>query len=62
MGQLIGNVTIYYIISNRIFSLEIDKKFMGTEVACLAVAPIPEGRQRSRFLVISYKTFQEFSN
>lgn len=33
--------------------LEVDKKFMGTEVACLDIAPIPEGRQRSRFLVKS---------
>jgi hypothetical protein len=35
--------------------LEVDKKFMGTEVACLDIAPVPEGRQRSRFLVFLEK-------
>ena len=28
-----------------------ERKELGTEIACLAIGPIPEGRQRSRFLV-----------
>ena len=28
-----------------------ERKELGTEISCLAIGPIPEGRQRSRFLV-----------
>ncbi|KAM0011773.1 putative WD40/YVTN repeat-like-containing domain superfamily [Helianthus debilis subsp. tardiflorus] len=32
--------------------MEVEKNEMSGDVACLDIAPIPEGRQRSRFLAV----------
>ena len=32
--------------------VESEKREMGGDIACLAVAPVPEGRQRCRYLAV----------
>lgn len=32
--------------------VESEKREMGGDVSCLGIAPVPEGRQRSRFLAV----------
>lgn len=49
---LSGGDLLYFAIDALGQLSEIDKKFMGREVACLDVGPITEGRQRSRFLAV----------
>ncbi len=48
---LSGGDILYFELDQMSQLLEVDKKFLGVEVACLDVAPIQEGRQRARFLV-----------
>jgi splicing factor 3B subunit 3 len=48
---LSGGDILYFELDQMGQLMEVDKKFMGVEIACVDIAPIPEGRQRSRFLV-----------
>lgn len=34
--------------------VESEKREMGGDIACLAVAPVPEGRQRCRYLAVRW--------
>jgi len=49
---LSGGDILYFELDALGQLLEVDKKFMGREVACLDVGQIPEGRQRARFLAV----------
>lgn len=33
---------------------EIESRFFDSEVACIDIASVPEGRQRCRFLAVGY--------
>ena len=50
---LSGGELIYFELSIQGQLLEVDKKDLAGDVACLDVAPVPEGRQRSRFLAVA---------
>ena len=43
---------IYFELTQTGQMLEVEKKDIAGGVACIDVAPIPEGRQRSRFLAV----------
>ena len=59
---LSGGELIYFELSINGQLLEVDKKDLAGDVACLDVAPVPEGRQRSRFLAVaSYDSTVKFS-
>jgi len=49
---LSGGDILYFEVDVMGQLMEVDKKFLGREVACLSIAPIPEGRQRTRFLAV----------
>eukprot|EP00232_Nephroselmis_pyriformis_P023620 CAMPEP_0182873278 /NCGR_PEP_ID=MMETSP0034_2-20130328/12223_1 /TAXON_ID=156128 /ORGANISM="Nephroselmis pyriformis, Strain CCMP717" /LENGTH=801 /DNA_ID=CAMNT_0025005915 /DNA_START=153 /DNA_END=2554 /DNA_ORIENTATION=- len=50
---LSGGEIIYFELDQMTGQLmEIEKKDMAGDVACLDIAPVPEGRQRSRFLAV----------
>jgi splicing factor 3B subunit 3 len=49
---LTGGDILYFELDVMGQLMEVDKKFMGKEVACVDIAPIPEGRQRTRFLAV----------
>jgi splicing factor 3B subunit 3 len=50
---LSGGELIYFELSANGQLLEVEKKDLAGDVACLDVAPVPEGRQRSRFLAVA---------
>ncbi len=43
---------IYFELTQTGQLLEVEKKDIAGGVACIDIAPIPEGRQRSRFLAV----------
>ena len=49
---LSGGEIIYFEMDLSGQLLETEKKDMTSEVSCLDIAPIPEGRQRTRFLAV----------
>eukprot|EP00850_Spirogloea_muscicola_P004391 SM000019S04935 [mRNA] locus=s19:136527:142578:+ [translate_table: standard] len=49
---LTGGELIYFEMDIQGQLQEIEKKEMAGDVACLDIAPVPEGRQRSRFLAV----------
>jgi len=49
---LSGGDLMYFEIDPRTGLTEIEKKDMRGDVACLDIAPVPEGRQRSKFLAV----------
>jgi len=49
---LSGGDILYFELDAMGQLMDVDKKFMGREVACLDIAPIPPGRQRTRFLAV----------
>ncbi len=50
--SLLGGEIIYFELDSIGQLSEIDKKISENETVCLAIGPIPEGRQRSRFLAV----------
>ena len=48
--SLSGGEIIYFQLSAAGQLLETEKRDMSGDLACLDVGPVPEGRQRSRFL------------
>ena len=50
---LAGGELLYFELNAQGLLVEVEKKELGSEVASLAVGPLPEGRQRSRFLAVS---------
>ena len=50
---LSGGELIYFELGAAGQLLEVEKKDLAGDVACLDVAPVPEGRQRSRFLAVA---------
>ncbi|KAK9154221.1 hypothetical protein Sjap_001701 [Stephania japonica] len=49
---LSGGELIYFEIDMTGQLMEVEKHEMSGDVACLDIAPVPEGRQRSRFLAV----------
>ncbi|EFJ13812.1 hypothetical protein SELMODRAFT_181612 [Selaginella moellendorffii] len=49
---LSGGELIYFEMDPTGQLMEIEKREMSGDVACLAIGPVPEGRQRSRFLAV----------
>ncbi|XP_041003528.1 spliceosome-associated protein 130 A-like [Juglans microcarpa x Juglans regia] len=49
---LSGGEIVYFEVDATGQLIEVDKHEMSGDVACLDIAPIPEGRQRSRFLSV----------
>uniref|UniRef100_A0A0E0JVA8 DNA damage-binding protein 1 n=1 Tax=Oryza punctata TaxID=4537 RepID=A0A0E0JVA8_ORYPU len=49
---LSGGELIYFEMDMTGQLMEVEKQDMSGDVACLAIAPVPEGRQRSRFLAV----------
>ncbi|KAI5084296.1 hypothetical protein GOP47_0000465 [Adiantum capillus-veneris] len=49
---LSGGELIYFEMDLTGQLMEVDKRDMTGDVACLDIAPVPEGRQRSRFLAV----------
>ena len=49
---LSGGDLLYFELDDVGQLVEVGKKELGSEVVCLDIAPIPEGRQRARFLGI----------
>jgi len=49
---LTGGELIYFELDMPGNLIEVEKKDLGIDVACLDIGPIPEGRQRSRFLAV----------
>ncbi|KAH7296253.1 hypothetical protein KP509_26G015800 [Ceratopteris richardii] len=49
---LSGGELIYFEMDLTGQLMEVDKRDMNGDVACLDIAPVPEGRQRSRFLAV----------
>jgi splicing factor 3B subunit 3 len=49
---LSGGELIYFEMDMTGQLMEVEKQDMSGDVACLALAPVPEGRQRSRFLAV----------
>ena len=53
--SLQGGEIIYFELDSVSQLSEVDKKLSESEIVCLAIGSIPEGRQRSRFLAIGEK-------
>ncbi|KAL4425697.1 hypothetical protein ABPG75_009713 [Micractinium tetrahymenae] len=49
---LSGGEVIYFELNPQGMLVESEKREMGGDVACVDVAPVPEGRQRCRFLAV----------
>jgi len=49
---LSGGELVYFELDMAGQLTEVDKRDMGQDVACLDIGPVPEGRQRSRFLAV----------
>ncbi|XP_030928256.1 spliceosome-associated protein 130 A [Quercus robur] len=49
---LSGGELVYFEVDITGQLIEVDKHEMNGDVACLDIAPVPEGRQRSRFLAV----------
>jgi splicing factor 3B subunit 3 len=49
---LSGGELIYFEVDMTGSLMEVEKHEMSGDVACLDIAPVPEGRQRSRFLAV----------
>ncbi|PQQ16480.1 splicing factor 3B subunit 3-like [Prunus yedoensis var. nudiflora] len=49
---LSGGELIYFEVDMTGQLMEVEKQEMSGDVACLDIAPVPEGRQRSRFLAV----------
>ncbi|KAG7993034.1 hypothetical protein I3843_02G157400 [Carya illinoinensis] len=49
---LSGGEIVYFEVDITGQLIEVDKHEMSGDVACLDIAPVPEGRQRSRFLAV----------
>ncbi|KAK9824249.1 hypothetical protein WJX72_008915 [[Myrmecia] bisecta] len=49
---LTGGEIFYFELNAQSILLEVEKKEMAGEVACLDIAPVPQGLQRSRFLAV----------
>eukprot|EP00898_Chlorokybus_atmophyticus_P002633 jgi/Chlat1/3370/Chrsp23S08824 len=49
---LTGGDLVYFELDVTGQLMEVEKKEMGVDVACLDMAPTPEGRQRTRFLAV----------
>eukprot|EP00238_Polyblepharides_amylifera_P001957 CAMPEP_0196584476 /NCGR_PEP_ID=MMETSP1081-20130531/47156_1 /TAXON_ID=36882 /ORGANISM="Pyramimonas amylifera, Strain CCMP720" /LENGTH=1211 /DNA_ID=CAMNT_0041905687 /DNA_START=221 /DNA_END=3856 /DNA_ORIENTATION=- len=49
---LTGGELVYFEMEMTGQLVEVDKKEMASEIACLDVGKVPEGRQRSRFLAV----------
>eukprot|EP01119_Soliformovum_irregulare_P015210 TRINITY_DN424_c0_g1_i1.p1 TRINITY_DN424_c0_g1~~TRINITY_DN424_c0_g1_i1.p1 ORF type:complete len:1199 (+),score=332.07 TRINITY_DN424_c0_g1_i1:182-3778(+) len=49
---LSGGDILYFELDTTGQLVEVDKKFMGREVACLDIGPVPHGRQRTKFLAV----------
>jgi len=49
---LSGGDIYYFELDGMGQLMDVHNKFMGREVACLALAPIPHGRQHTRFLAV----------
>ncbi|KAG2730116.1 hypothetical protein I3843_01G272800 [Carya illinoinensis] len=49
---LSGGEIVYFEVDATGQLIEVDKHEMSGDVACLDIAPVPEGRQRSRFLAV----------
>ncbi|KAB1217986.1 Splicing factor 3B subunit 3 [Morella rubra] len=49
---LSGGEIVYFEVDTTGQLIEVDKHEMSGDVACLDIAPVPEGRQRSRFLAV----------
>ena len=47
-----GGEIIYFELAAAGTLIETDRKEVGGDIASLDIAPIPEGRQRSRFLAV----------
>jgi len=47
-----GGEMVYFELDQTGQLAEVEKRDMGGDVACLALSPIPEGRQRGRFLAV----------
>ncbi|MCI33698.1 splicing factor 3B subunit 3-like, partial [Trifolium medium] len=47
-----GGELIYFEVDVTGQLMEVEKHEMSGDVACLDIAPVPEGRQRSRFLAV----------
>jgi splicing factor 3B subunit 3 len=50
---LSGGELIYFELSPTGQLMEVEKKELAGDVVCLDIAPVPEGRQRSRFLAVA---------
>lgn len=50
---LSGGELIYFELSPTGQLMEVEKKELSGDVVCLDIAPVPEGRQRSRFLAVA---------
>ncbi|PSC75527.1 splicing factor 3B subunit 3-like [Micractinium conductrix] len=49
---LSGGEILYFELNPQGMLVESEKREMGGDVSCLGIAPVPEGRQRSRFLAV----------
>ena len=49
-----GSEIVYFELDESGGLVDISKQDLGQEVLCLDVGPVPEGRQRSRFLVVGF--------
>ncbi|KAF5742643.1 splicing factor family protein [Tripterygium wilfordii] len=49
---LSGGELVYFVVDVTGNLMEVEKHEMSGDVACLDIAPVPEGRQRSRFLAV----------
>lgn len=49
---LSGGELIYFEVDMTGLLMEVEKHEMSGDIACLDIAPVPEGRQRSRFLAV----------
>jgi splicing factor 3B subunit 3 len=60
---LSGGEIIYFELNQQGILVEIERKDMGQDIACLAIGSVPEGRIRSRFLAVGLydKTVRIFS-
>lgn len=51
---LTGGELVYFELDKMGQLMDVHRKEAGADVACLAIGPIPEGRQRSHFLVVGF--------
>ena len=49
---LSGGELVYFELEASGQLVEVEKKELSSDIACLDVGPVPEGRQRCRFLVV----------